>query len=333
MANRRTSTTAKPAKRGISATTRPKAGSSVPSRKGKVETRKKKRQSRGKKPLTEEERLEKVKEIQAQMLEKLSGEEGFTIIEGQERSLETLMDVPNRKPLDPGESVLSDNSLVRFVLDRPFQYKRFLQMLRSGAHPLSAALATDFAHKSKLYKWLRDGCRDVEVGLDTYQSRLYRDITRSLGVRMSEVEANVSIDDPIKWLRNGPGRLVHDAWRDDPVNQSHKKVEVNQTVSRQDRIPDGEVLSAQVLLTAPEESEERQGPPVEDNDYAKALAILRESGVMDQPEGWEAALKLQAGEEMTDEEIDAMSEDEQSLTCEMSNQLLLTEQERQAQSS
>ena len=74
--------------------------------------------------------------------------------------------------------------------------------------------------------------------------------------------------------------------------------------------------------------------PVEDNMYQQALDILKESGMSpdQQPEGWLKALKIQAGEQLSEEELE-VKDDECSPISLGSNEALLTEQQRQAQSS
>lgn len=248
--------------------------------------------------------------------------------------VETLLDVPNRKPLDMGDEVRCNNALIRFVIDRPGQYKMFCSLLTEKVGLNAAIWRSGFATPSKVKTWIRQGVIDSENDLDTYCSRLYLDTSRSLAVAVSDVEIQVSVDKPLDWLRNGPGRLIEAGWRDDPARVSTKDVfHHSNGIENQDadvlRLPskkeDDDTIEGEII--------EQEGP-ADENTFLKALEVLRASGVSpeQQPEGWDKALRVQGGEELSEEELEVKEQDSSDISL-GSNESVLTEQLRQAQSS
>ena len=248
--------------------------------------------------------------------------------------LETLMQVPNRLPLeDPGpDEINSSHRLVRFVHDKPAQYKKFLQFMRDGASLGSAVFAANFCNPPLVKRWITMGMQDANNLKDTFHSRLFYDVARTNGTKRAEVEILVAEEDPLKWLERGPGSYIDDQWKAPAralpnqangqqalpnYNENALSIEASTTKENNDEI-EGEIIKA----------------PVDDNAYQRALAILRESNVSpeQQPAGWDKALRTQAGEQLSEEELEVKETEQTSISL-GSNEAILTEQQRQAQSS
>ncbi len=246
--------------------------------------------------------------------------------------VETLVDVPNRKPLDdPGLEVKSNNRLIRFVLDKPSKYKQFLESLRNGASLGSAAFSAGFCSALVINEWIRRGMQDEVEGKDSFYYRLYLDVARANATKRVEVEILVAEQNPMAWLERGPGRYIDDQWK--PTSNVRAIGGASQ-----EALPPPEETSPLRPLPKPIEEEVIEGEVVdtteEDNEYEEALKILKASGqhLDQQPEGWMKALRIQAGEQLSEEELE-VKDDEESPISLGSNEALLTEQQRQAQSS
>ena len=244
--------------------------------------------------------------------------------------VETLLNVPNRKPLDdPGSEVKSHNKLIRFVLDKPSLYKRFITSLKEGASLGSAAFSSGFCSALAINAWIKQGMQDEVDGKDSYYYRLYLDVARANATKRVEVEILVAETNPMAWLERGPGRYIDDQWKPTANVRAIGGVP-------QDALPAPEESPLRLAAKPVEVEEALEGEVVEEDnsEYEAALAILRESGqdISQQPESWMKALRIQAGEQLTDEELE-VKEDEESPISLGSNEALLTEQARQAQSS
>jgi hypothetical protein len=249
--------------------------------------------------------------------------------------VETLLEVPNRKPLeDPGLEVLSNNGLIRFVIDRPEYYKRFIQKLRDGATLDSAVLSCKFQNPKRVKEWLAQGIKDADEDKDSYYSRLYYDVAGAIAEKSTEVEILVAEDDPKFWLQRGPRKYINTEWQNpvtakalpNGMSQEPEKLEgenvlkiENKPVHNEDEI-EGEVLGR---------------APVEESQYERAARILKEAGHSPEqnPDSWSKACRTQAGEQLDDSDLEVKDEDEDSPISLGSNESILTEQQRQAQSS
>lgn len=278
---------------------------------------------------TSEEELQAAIERQREALEASYGEHPYSEEFGE---IETLLDVPNRKPLeDPGNSIHSSNGLVRFVIDKPSLYKKFVAQMREGASLASAAFSSRFANPPLIKKWLNQGMEDSEAGLDTFFSRLFYDVAGANAERRAEIEIIVAETEPLKWLQQGPGKYLDDEWKpkvapralpngavEAPALEEESPLKITAKVEVEDEL-EGEIVKA----------------PVEPSQYQKALEVLRQSGNSpeQQPEGWMHALRIQTGEQLSEEELEVDESDDESPISLGSNEAILTEQERQAQSS
>jgi len=248
--------------------------------------------------------------------------------------VETLLDVPNRKPLeDPGPEILSNNGLVRFVHDKPLLYKKFIGQLREGATLNSAIFSSKFCNPTLVKKWINQGMKDAEEEKDTFYSRLFYDVAGANAEKRAEVEILVAEDDPKFWLTNGPGKYLDDEWK---PKQSVRGLPNSST--EPDKLEGASVLRLEVAETQDEEEaiegEMLGKAPVDENEYEEALRIMRASNVSpeQQPDGWFKALRIQSGEQLSEEELE-VKQDEESPISLGSNEDVLTEQQRQAQSS
>jgi hypothetical protein len=248
--------------------------------------------------------------------------------------VETLLNVPNRKPLnDPGLEVLSNNKLIRFVHDKPSHYKRFLTYLREGASLGAAVFASNFCNPALVKDWLKRGMEDAEEQKDTFFSRLYMDIARSNATIRTAVEIQVAQDDPKFWLERGPGKYIDDEWKAKPLLRGIPGTGPAQQIEA----TEGENslrITHKVEIEEDEVEGELAGPPIDDNGYKEALSILRASNLSpeQQSDGWMKALRIQAGETLSEDEL-KVEDAEESDISEGSNEEILTEQQRQAQSS
>lgn len=279
---------------------------------------------------TSEEELEQAIERQLEALAEAELENPFT---DTTTELETLLDVPNRKPLaDPGNSILSSNGLVRFVIDKPGYYKKFIAQMREGASLASAAFSSRFANPPVIKKWLNQGMEDSEAGLDTFFSRLFYDVAGANAERRAEIEIIVAETEPLKWLQQGPGKYLDDEWKPKVAPRSLPNGAIEAPALEEES-------PLKITAKAIEVEDELEGEvikaPIEANQYEKALEVLRQSGVSpeQQPSGWMHALRIQAGEQLSEEELEVDESDDESPISLGSNEAILTEQERQAQSS
>lgn len=247
--------------------------------------------------------------------------------------VETLLDVPNRKPLEAGEEIHSNNGLVRFVIDRPILYKRFIAKLRDGATIDSAVFACKFSNPIKVKAWLAEGMKDAQEEKDTYYSRLYYDVAGAVAEKSTEVEILVAEDDPKFWLQRGPRKYINNEWQA-PVTG---KALPNGVANELEKLDGADVLK---IESKPTDSDEIEGEivgkaPIEESQYERASRILREAGHSPEqnPESWLKACRTQAGEQLDDEDLEVKESDVDSPISLGSNESILTEQQRQAQSS
>jgi hypothetical protein len=279
---------------------------------------------------TSEEALEAAIERQRQAIEEGLIEEPLD----PNDLVETLLDVPNRKPLDdPGNSILCTHGLVRFVHDKPSLYKKFVMQMREGATLNSAIFSSKFCNPALVRKWLSQGMQDAEDEKDTFFSRLYYDVAGANAEKRAEVEILVAEADPKFWLQHGPGKYLDDEWKpklalrgnaNAPAIEAKPEGEgVLQIESKPDKLAEDEI-----------EGEMLDKAPVKESQYEAALKAMRDAGVHpeQQPEGWIKSFRIQSGEQLSEEELE-VREDEESPISLGSNEALLTEQQRQAQSS
>ena len=125
--------------------------------------------------------------------------------------VETLLDVPNRKPLeDPGPEILSNNGLVRFVHDKPLLYKKFIGQLREGATLNSAIFSSKFCNPTLVKKWINQGMKDAEEEkpiLDRLALHAFRLSFETANHKTLDIEAplprdmNAMLKQCRKWLK------------------------------------------------------------------------------------------------------------------------------------
>lgn len=282
---------------------------------------------------TSEEALQRAIDRQRQAIEDGEVENPYASNDPDDL-VETLLDVPNRKPLaDPGpDEIKETDKLVRLVHDKPSLYKKFVMQMREGTTLASAVFSSRIASLAMVKKWLGQGMADSNEDKDTFYSRFYYDTAGAHAEKRAEVEILVAEDDPKFWLQHGPGKYLDDEWKPkaplrglpNGVSPEAIQIEGENTLR----------ITQKVEVTEGEIEGEILEAPVDDNQYRLALEALKAAGVSpsQQSEGWMKALKIQSGEQLSEEELEVKEDDDSPISL-GSNEALLTEQDRQAQSS
>lgn len=93
-----------------------------------------------------------------------------------------------------------------------FQY---LGNLRSGCFSRVAAAQLGVV-QSTLTNWLLKGKKEFEAGKDTLHAQFYTDTVEAVADARAKAEGMVMEDNPLVWLKRGPGRFLGDDWNDTP---------------------------------------------------------------------------------------------------------------------
>lgn len=125
---------------------------------------------------------------------------------------ETLLDVPDRKPLPEIEARVGRPCiLIDLIRHSPDIYAQFIAFIQAGAYFHVAAEAVGIS-TSTLKNWVARGRNDLHCGLDTWYSRLLGDVRRAVALSRVGREIAIAADSPAKWLSNGPGRIFGEHW-------------------------------------------------------------------------------------------------------------------------
>ena len=141
------------------------------------------------------------------------------------------------------------------LLENREQYDKMLQYLRLGATITSVCGVLGIAPNT-FAQWMHKG-RDAAKGM---YREFYWDVIESIGHASVMVEAQIKVNNPMAWLKNGPRRLLGDEWRDDPESVSIMRME-------------GEVDHQHVLYDG--------RAPATDETLAAALTELKNAGLLD----------------------------------------------------
>jgi hypothetical protein len=221
----------------------------------------------------------------------------------------TLLDIPNRKKLPAKGTELS--KIYNVIEKRPDDYKYFIAQIKDGVSLNVACAASGICSPQELMTYLRRGAQDInryeDRVEDTYYARLFNDVNRTAAISIGEVETSIKEDDPKFFLRNSPlARLFGDAWRDDPATT--KSIQHTHTGN----------VSLESVLGSPSEVKQIDSDPdtlaLTEEEKHNSLEELAAAGLITLNEDYYIAKRIQAGELLSDEEMEAM-EDEVSDGC------------------
>lgn len=135
------------------------------------------------------------------------------------------------------------------------QYDKMLQYLRLGATITSVCGVLGIAPNT-FAQWMHKG-KEAVKGM---YHEFYWDVIESIGHASVMVEAQIKVNNPMAWLKNGPRRLLGDEWRDDPSSVSIMRME-------------GEVEHEHIVYDG--------RAPATDETLAAALTELKNAGLLD----------------------------------------------------
>lgn len=128
--------------------------------------------------------------------------------------LETLLDVPGRKPLpEIPKRAGRKERLPEIIEFAPEVYSRMIAQIRLGVSFNVAAEAAGI-NEATFYDWGWRGANDREQGIDSYYSRMYSDVRRANAYVTADCEQQVRARNPTRWLSQGPGRIFGNPWGD-----------------------------------------------------------------------------------------------------------------------
>ena len=93
------------------------------------------------------------------------------------------------------------------------RYDKMLQYLRLGATVTSVCGCLGISPNT-FAVWMKKG---KEANRGSFQE-FYWDVIEAIGHASVMVEAQIKVNNPMAWLKNGPRRLLGDEWRDDGDN-------------------------------------------------------------------------------------------------------------------
>jgi hypothetical protein len=132
------------------------------------------------------------------------------------------------------------------------RYEQMLQYFRLGA-TMTAVCGVLGIAPTTFASWMSQG-RDATKGKFR---EFYWDVVGAIGHASVMVEAQIRINNPMAWLKNGPRRLLGDEWRDDP----DKLIHIEGDVQHDHVVYDGRA-------------------PATDEDLAAALTELKNAGLL-----------------------------------------------------
>ena len=135
------------------------------------------------------------------------------------------------------------------------QYDKMLQYLRLGATITSVCGVLGISPNT-FAQWMHKG-KEASKGMF---SEFYWDVIESIGHASVMVEAQIKVNNPMAWLKNGPRRLLGDEWREDPESVSVMRME-------------GEIEHEHVVYDG--------RAPATDETLAAALTELKNAGLLD----------------------------------------------------
>ena len=121
------------------------------------------------------------------------------------------------------------------------RYEQMLQYFRLGA-TMTAVCGILGVAPTTFATWMRTG---KEANKGKFK-QFYWDVIGSIGHASVMVEAQIKINNPMAWLKNGPRRLLGDEWRDDP----DKLIHIESDVQHEHIVYDGRAPATDETLAA-----------------------------------------------------------------------------------
>ena len=223
-----------------------------------------------------------------------------------EKDVETLLDIPGRKPLP---QILQRKgrkcTLIEMILHNPDRYSRLITHIRAGVSFNVAAEANSIGERT-FYEWGQRGQEDLDLGKDTFFSRFFRDVRRAAAMATADCESEVKALEPRKWLSHGPGRIFGGAWGAEVSRGTGRHLPAEASSSS------AEIIDApfQVRLTLPSpvQSQENKLPKhqileiSEPIEYA-AFQVLEDIGAIQISQEFKNAMQQQQSEAESTEPI------------------------------
>lgn len=98
-------------------------------------------------------------------------------------------------------------------------FQRYITAIRRGSYGRVAAAQIGVA-PSTLVNWLQKGKKEFEDEEETYHAQFYSDTVEAIAEARATAEGMVMEDNPLMWLKKGPGRFLGDDWSDNPQTDS-----------------------------------------------------------------------------------------------------------------
>ena len=199
--------------------------------------------------------------------------------------IETLLDCEHRKPLPQipnrqGRKCIL-NEIIQFA---PEIYAKMILLIRCGS-TIQVSAERCGINPSTFHDWVYRGGKDLLDEEDTYYSRFFLDVRRAVATRRSEVEIQLSEEDPKRWLSHGPGRMFDNTWSKDQKQIASKVVAGQKSIEAPD---DNEIEGTFVVKPVNKEAQDvpdQLALPSSQGDY---LEIDEEEG-MNVMKAWEKA--------------------------------------------
>lgn len=186
--------------------------------------------------------------------------EGYQALAKRLRSSSTLAEgrpTAEEVPLAPGQFIVQRKikktrpKITKILYDPAYRprWKKFLQYVGAGVSMKAAAQAIKI-NSDTVYVWYRRGeqAELQESKQDAPYRRFYRMVHAQLQKATAVAEATVKSENPLVWLKQGPGRVVSPEWSQPELQQ----VELIQTGPVQETlpVPQADILAALKELQA-----------------------------------------------------------------------------------
>jgi hypothetical protein len=216
-----------------------------------------------------------------------------------EQDVETLLDIPGRKPLPQIPQRKGRKcTLIEMIIHNPDRYSRLITHIRAGVSFNVAAEANSIGERT-FYEWGQRGQEDLDKGMDTFFSRFFRDVRRAAAMATADCESEVKALEPRKWLSHGPGRIFGGAWGAEVSRGTGRHLPAEASSSSP------EIIDApfQVRLTLPSPAQAQENKPPkhqtleisEPIEYA-AFQVLEDIGAIQISQEFKNAMQQQQSE-------------------------------------
>jgi len=219
----------------------------------------------------------------------------------------TLLEVPERVDFPPIPNISRPCFLIQIATDNPDVYKKMISLIRHGVYGHVAAEVIGI-NQGTFYGWAKRARQELsqDPPLDSFYTRFYNDVRRAVSIKRSELEMDVAISDPKKWLSNGPGRIFGNSWADAPTQSQQQQALQDQS--------QGDPLLALDNEPHPSHSSSGNGSDNDDSNTPKfaaieidegtskdALGILHQEGIIEVPRSYKAQVNKQ---NRTDDDVE-----------------------------